>query len=84
MLVKNPDGSPAAGESISVTVSGGYRSGFRMTNNFTSDSNGIVPFAIVDLEDITGSVSIRVSAYVVLSNFFYLSTEDVYMSNSHL
>ena len=72
VILKNPDGTAAPGETVSVSVQGNFRSGFRLTNNFTSDDNGIVHFTIVDLDDVEGSVSIRVSSFCnCLQNWKY-------------
>lgn len=72
VIVKNPDQTPAPGELIAVTVDGGYNSGFRLVNNFTSDDNGVVQFTIDDLQDVEGSVSIRVSSVVVEKMILFL------------
>ncbi|XP_052791384.1 pregnancy zone protein-like isoform X2 [Mya arenaria] len=77
VVVTNPDGTPAPGELIQVTLQNrGWKEDYYWQANFTSDVNGIVHFAISELNDAGGEYYLEAEAVVYSDDWRY--TSDTY------
>ena len=87
VLVRNPDGSPAPGEVISVSATN-YNSRYDWKKNFTSDENGIVNYVLTEITPENGNLNIRVSNSRIFLNhekgpifgveYLFLFTIDIF------
>ncbi|XP_021351698.1 alpha-2-macroglobulin-like isoform X2 [Mizuhopecten yessoensis] len=77
VTAKKPDGSPAAGELIEITARN-WEWDFFQHNNFTTDENGVIMFAVTDIPHNVTSISVQANSPR------YQRTYDYYMTmNSH-
>ena len=60
VIAKNPDGSQAANEEISVTATN-YQYGYDWSGTFYTDENGVINYAINDIDKKIPNLNVKVS-----------------------